>query len=301
MISKLPPRYLPFLVFSLFLLFPGSCRTWSSREERAAQAYNEGNSMREAGRLENAEAAYRTALGHEPDMAAAVYNLALTLVDLGRADEALDLLQDLNQQDPNNLKVLRAMGWAAWKDGRPNAALDYYLSVLIIFPGDQEALRGASDVYEAIGRPADSVEYRSLLVNLDENPESLMDLARTLTMAERYEEALTVFQEVLIRNPADSEALNGASIAAEEAGLFRDALEFRLRSVDSTSDPGEVWWHVARLLLVEIGDYEGGLEALELAMAEGFSDDEALQELISNSPPAVQPAARAIVDNADAD
>ena len=117
-----------FLVTAAALVTGGGCRTWSSREERAAQAYNDGNTYREAAMYEDALSAYHLALEHEPEMAAATYNLALTLVELKRSDEALEHLHSLNQRDPRNLKVLRAMAWTAWNSGRAQASLDYYKS-----------------------------------------------------------------------------------------------------------------------------------------------------------------------------
>jgi tetratricopeptide (TPR) repeat protein len=274
------------------LLLPLSCRTWSSREELAAQAYNNGNALRDAGLQEEALIAYSEALEHEPDMSAAVYNKALTLVELDRTVEALELLQILNNQDPRNLTVLRAMGWAAWVGGMPDSALNYYRAVLVIFPADKGALRSTAEVYEAIGRHNDAVEMRQFLVVLEENTESRQDLAQTLTLSERYQEALDVYLDILAREPANQIALKGASVAAEETGQFHEALRFRLNLAGITSDDGESWWHIARLRLVEIGDYEGGLEALETSLNEGFNDDKALENLLLSSPPAVRPAVR---------
>jgi tetratricopeptide (TPR) repeat protein len=274
------------------LLLPLSCRTWSSREELAAQAYNNGNALRDAGLLEEALIAYSEALEHEPDMSAAVYNMALTLVELDRTAEALEILQALNNQDPRNLTVLRAMGWAAWVGGIPESALNYYQAVLVIYPADKDALRSIAEVYEAIGRPGDAVEMRRFLVVLDGNTESRQDLAQALALSERFQEALDVYLDILAREPTNRIALEGASVAAEETGQFHEALKFRLILAGSASDAGEIWWHIARLRLVEIGDYGGGLEALETSLNEGFNNEDALENLLLSSPPAVRPAVR---------
>ena len=292
MIPRSTRLLLPVLVVSLVILITGGCRTWSSSEERAAQAYNEGNTFREAGMQEEAVRAYLLALEHEPEMSAATYNMALTLVDLDRSDEALVQLQILNQRDPMNLKVLRAMGWAAWEGGRPDASLDYYQAVLIIFPADEEALRGASEVYEALNRPADAVKMRIFLARLNDTVEIRMDLAQTYYMAGWYTESLDVYQEVLIQDPENPEALAGASVTTEEMGMYRDSIKYRLELVDTAADTGETWWHIARLRLVEIGDYEGGLKALETALEEGFSDDDALEDLLISSPSAIRSVVR---------
>ena len=281
-----------FIACSLSFLVIGGCRTWSSREERAVQAYNNGNLYHESGNYEDALGAYALALEYEPEMAAAVYNSALTLVELDRSGEALEMLQSLNQRDPSNLKVLRGMAWAAWKDDRVQASLDYYLSVLIISPGDKESLKGASEVYEASGRAGEAVGMRKLLLRMDDSVDSRMDLARTLVMAKRYSEALETFRTVIIQSPGNSDALTGASISAEHMGLYSESISYLLKLADGEGDTGDLWWHIAEIRLVQFGSYDAGLTALKRALEEGFSDEEAYDDFITNTPPAVRSAVR---------
>ncbi len=288
--------FLLFIAGSLPFLIFGGCRTWSSREERAAQAYNNGNLYREAGMYEDALSAYSLALEHEPDMAAAVYNSALTLVTLDRSGEALELLQSLNQQDPGNLKILRAMAWAAWKDGRVQASLDYYLSVLIVSPGDKVSLKAASEVYESSDRAGEAVEMRKLLLRMDDSTDSRMDLARTLFKAERYSEALEVFRTVILQSPGNTDALTAASISAELMGLYSESISYLLKLADGDGDTGDIWWRIAEIRLVQYGNYDEGLTALKRALEEGFSDEEAYDDFIINAPLAVRPAVRSILN-----
>lgn len=279
----------------VFLLIPTSCRTWSSREERAAQAYNDGNSLREAGLLNEALESYSLALGQEPDMAAAAYNSALTLVELGRSDEALDVLQNLNNRDPRNLTVLRAMGWAAWEGGNPDLSLNFYQAALVIFPADKKALRSVSEVYEATGRPERAVEHRQFLVSLDESTETRLDLAAVLEMSGRFPEAFEVYQDVLVGEPENQSALEGAADTAELNSDFAESINYRLKQIGTGFQVGESWWQIARIRLTETGDYERGLEALENSLENGFNDQEALELLLKSSPPVVRPAVRSLL------
>ena len=284
-----------FIVILLPLSFSG-CRTWSSREEKAAQAFNDGNRYRESGQLEEALEAYGIALEQNPGMASAVYNSALVLVELGRSGEALELLHSLNQQDPENLTILRAMAWAAWKDGRVQASLDYSLSVLIRSPGDVDALRFASDVYDASDRAAEAVSLRKRLLEIQGDEDSRMDLARTLMLAEYYHEALENLRTILIKDNQNEEALLMASRAAEELGLFEEAVSYLLKLTDSEEEEdGEIWWRIAELRLNKTGNYDAGLKALEASLDEGFSDEDAMAALLAESPEAVRANIRTIL------
>ena len=49
---------------------------------------NLGNTLKELGRLDEAEASYTQAIALKPDYAEAHYNLGITLQELGRLDEA---------------------------------------------------------------------------------------------------------------------------------------------------------------------------------------------------------------------
>ncbi|MCK5736834.1 MAG: tetratricopeptide repeat protein [Spirochaetaceae bacterium] len=279
----------------LILLISDGCRTWSTHEERAAQAFNQGNISRESGEYDDALAAYALALEYEPRMASAEYNTALTFVEMGRSGEALGLLQSLNQRDPRNLKIIRAMAWAAWKDGRVQASIDYYLSVLILSPGDKPALLGICEVYEASDRADEAVEKRKFLLEMDDHQENRINLARTMILAERYNEALDIFRILLVQNPGDKEALQGAALSAENIGLYRETISYLQALTDADAENGELWWNIATLQLVEIGHYDDGIFALNRALEEGFSDEDAFENLVSRSPPAIRASVRNIL------
>jgi len=283
------------LLLSGFIILLNSCRTWSSREEKAAQAYNEGNLYRVGGEYEKALSAYSEALEYEPGMSAATYNSALVLVEIDRSGEALESLQFLNQRDPRNLTVLRAMAWAAWKDGRIQASLDYYLSALLISPGDRDSLLGACEVYETSGRAAEAVEMRKLLFRIDNSTESHLFLIHTLLSAERFNEAMEHLRTVLIKTPLDIEILSSASYTAEKLGLYRESLNYLTMLSEVDGETGEVWWHLAELQLVHLGYYDEGITALKKALEKGFKNITSEEDLIARTPSAVRAAVRNIL------
>jgi tetratricopeptide (TPR) repeat protein len=70
-----------------------------------------GNTLKELGRLEEAEASYRQAISVKPDYAEAHSNLGATLKELGRLDEAISSFTQASFIDPKNpeLYVLRGL------------------------------------------------------------------------------------------------------------------------------------------------------------------------------------------------
>lgn len=294
------------LVILLIFLLPG-CRTLN--RERAIAAYNQGNSLREAGRTADSILYYRQALEYEPEMAAAAYNLALVLMvdadsessngstSLPRenVEEAVELLEALLRRDPWNLTVLRALGWVSWKGGKPDTALEYYQAVLNASPADKVALEALCEIYEAMDQPKKALENRKYLVKLVNDSESRIELAKITALLGNKREALKLYVDALF-DGENSRALKGASEISEELGLYRKAVGYRIRLLDTGGDSAENWWHIARLRLSKIDDYEKGFEALEQALNEGFSDRELMEELARETPEAVERVIRETVE-----
>lgn len=284
------------LILTASLAVIPSCRTWSAREERAAASFNLGNQLRESGRLDEAVEAYKTALFYQENLASASYNLALTLTELNRFGEAMAHLDSLLERDPTNLKVLRAMAWVAWMSGDADVSLGYYRTALDIFPGHIPSLKGISDVLERTGRSAQALEYRELLVDLEDSTASRLHLADTMVEIGRDPDALEIYRDILSSDPNNNDALLGAAVISERLDFLRVSLTYWLKLAEIRNG-AEDWWHVARIRLTSIGDYEGGLRALENALSEGFHDKQAFEDLIASTPPEIRPAVRNLLSD----
>jgi len=284
----------------VFLLF--GCGTWNT--ERAIAAYNQGNTLREAGKLADSISYYRQALEYDPQMAVAFYNLALALVmdsDSNEApklsdgstpspgedvEEAIRLLETLLRRDPRNLAVLCTLGWVSWKVGQPDEALEYYREALAIFPADENALEAVCEIYEALNQPQKALENRKYLVKLVGDSESRYKLAEITALMGNKKEALKLYDDALFYGESAS-ALEGAAEVSEELGLYRRAVEYRIRMLDVEESPADTWWHIARLRLSKIDNYEEGFEALEQALNGNFSDMALIEKLKREVPAAV--------------
>ncbi|VDB01294.1 hypothetical protein S1OALGB6SA_2396 [Olavius algarvensis spirochete endosymbiont] len=291
---------LGFVVLSILMLF--ACQTWSTRKERAIEAYNQGNKLREAGRTLDSISYYKQALEYEPEMAAAAYNLALVLAAASdshadssdrntslskkNVEESLELLRSLLRRDPQNLTVLRALGWVSWKSNQLDVALEYYQAVLAVFPADEIVLRAICEIYETMHEPEKALKNRKLLVKLANNAESRINLAKTTALLGNKQEALKLYDDALFYGES-IQALEGAAEISEELGLYRESVGYRIRLLDVGENSTENWWHIARLRLAKIYDYEKGFEALEQALNKGFADKELIEELARETPVAV--------------
>ncbi|MEK7323559.1 MAG: tetratricopeptide repeat protein [Pseudomonadota bacterium] len=100
-----------------------------------------GRAARGVGKPAQALDYYRMAVQHAPDRTDSIIGLAKSLTELGRAKEAVDLLQPLSQRRPADSAVLEALAYAYQNDQRWFEALAAYNRLLAIQPADREARR----------------------------------------------------------------------------------------------------------------------------------------------------------------
>ncbi len=266
-------------------LLCSGCRTWSAREERAAEAFNQANSLREQGQNEEAVELYQKALQAEPHYHAASFNLALLLTELGEGEQALEILEELRGEDPENLTILRAMAWTARQAGRTEQAEEYYREALNIFRADTLALKGLAELYEQLGRLDEAVACRRFLLKIEKNAENRLALADSLRSSEQNTEALAIYRRVLVGNSDNAAALEGCAYAAEKEGFPEEAVSCFQRLAELGAEGSEEFqWHLGRILLTQTGQYQGGLSAVKAALEGGFSDEDAFAELKKAAP-----------------
>ena len=282
----------PAVAVLLLLPVPSGCRTWTRAEQKASEAYNRANTLREEGSLEEAEEAYRLALKFNPNMAAPAFNLALTLAELERFPDALDILKRLRKRDSENLEIIRAAAWMHLRAGDAQEALSFYREALAVFEADQESLRGIAGIFEDSGRLSEGLEYRRALVRLDPSNTHRRELARALAAADRFAEALDEYRMLILDTQGDSSLFTEAAEAALESAEAAEAARYYQQAVKLEADNAEAWISLASVRFTRLEDYEGGLEALGAALESGLEGNEHLEALIAAASPDIRPSIR---------
>jgi tetratricopeptide (TPR) repeat protein len=122
------------------------------------------------GRLDEAEAHYRSHLAANPDFYVALNQLAWLLARREtKLDEALQLATRANELQPGNAGVLDTLGWIHFKQGRPLDAIPFLQSSLKVHPGDPGTCYHLGAALVAAGRASEAkaVLERSLQISGD--------------------------------------------------------------------------------------------------------------------------------------
>jgi len=110
---------------NILLEEPGDARTH----------YNLGNSFKEAGRLREAEASYRTSLAlNRTAFALPAINLGILLVEAGRTEEGLKMLKKATTIRPDYFRSFFNLGVAYQQLKRYDEAMDAYRKTIELFP-----------------------------------------------------------------------------------------------------------------------------------------------------------------------
>jgi tetratricopeptide (TPR) repeat protein len=150
--------------------------------------------------------------------------------DLGGAEP--QLLKAL-QQDPDNLRVLDALGFVYGHTDRWQKAEETYRRMLVLAPGAPGALYGLSNTLSDMGR---------------------------------YQEALDTLNELLRRDPENPQARLKEAMLLDRLGRPQEA-ERSARALTGRDPKNAEAWYVLGLALQDLGDMPGAAAALEQTTA----------------------------------
>ena len=96
----------------------------------AGEYYRIANLYYDIGRYDEAIPLYQQALDYEAGLAPAEYNLIRAYIEQGNVSPALERLDRLIEQDPENLRLLETRAYANYRAGNIETALEQYRDVI---------------------------------------------------------------------------------------------------------------------------------------------------------------------------
>jgi Flp pilus assembly protein TadD len=194
---------------------------------------NFGNFLRRLGRLQDAEAEYRVALGQMPTARKARHQLALTLDDLGRRPEAEAECRNLLQRYPNDGEAWSLLGYILNNQQRLFEAEGAYRKSLELTPNYGIAHHNLGSVLLQMERAEETLQSLERAEALGVSAFELhFSRARALTLLYRLEEAEREFERATVLQPRHIEAqLNLARLRFMQSDpFFTRGLERAIRA-----------------------------------------------------------------------
>lgn len=186
---------------------------------------NLGVTLRAAGRTDEALAAYRDGLALRDDYPDLHYNLANALIALGRSAEATEHLARAAAANGDSAGVHNNLGTALADQGRFVEAVAEFERAVALEPASARAHRNLGNALIEIGRQDDAFRHLSQAVTLaPDDPEAHYDLGAWLLSQDRNVEAIEAFTAAIRLRPGYAEAHNNLGIAIGSTGDLTGAI-----------------------------------------------------------------------------
>jgi arylsulfatase A-like enzyme len=186
-----------------------------------------------------------------------LFDLAATLHEAGRLDEAERVLGELLRRDPQHAEAHDTLGILKLEAGDPAAARAEFARALEVEPGNANAANNLGNALRALGQMAEAErEYRRALALASDWAEPWNGLGALLVQSGRAEEALGAFERALALDPALHEARLNRAIALDTLGRKREAAAgYREFLALTRTDPRfAAQQRAARALLARLGE-----------------------------------------------
>jgi len=197
------------------------------RTERATVEVwlDQGKAHQQAGRLIEAEQAYRQALELSPDHPDTLHLLGLVHYRLNRIPEALGFLHAAVERQSSSPVYWFNFGVVSQKAGRSQEAIAAYQKAVALNPRYVEAYGNLGNVFRDCGDLTAAVlAYQQALRLNPSQPDTHNNLGVARKEQGHIEDAIASYRRVLELKPTHAEALNNLGLALMEVGTLRDAV-----------------------------------------------------------------------------
>ena len=168
----------------------------------ASSFTNYGVALRNLGRSEEAEAAYRAAIAQDPNFTNAHGNLGNLLSSRGREREAEASYRRALELSPGELSLMRNLGLSLMRQQRLKDAEPLFRAILEKRPGDVDTLDNLAQLMRQLAEPIAALRlYERAGEALNGNWRALGNYALLLEDMCRFEEAEEAFRKALALNP----------------------------------------------------------------------------------------------------
>jgi tetratricopeptide (TPR) repeat protein len=185
----------------------------------------EGRIHQRAGRLPEAEAAYRHALDLSPQHAETLHLLGLVAYRQHRLSDALNYLHAAVERQADSPVYWFNLGVVSQKAGRSQEAVGAYEKAIGLNPRYPEAHGNLGNVLREAGNVTGAIRaYRQALSLNPSQADTYNNLGVATKEQGRIEEAIACYRKALDLKPTHAEAYNNLGLALLEVGTLRDAV-----------------------------------------------------------------------------
>lgn len=279
-------RFYLAIVATVGVLIGSGCASRVSYRELAQEYYNLGNAFFELGEYEASFQYYTRAIELDDQLPASSYNLARLLSQRGEHEQALTVIEELLEDDPDNSLFRETYAYIAYMAGEDRAARREYRALIAAFPARPRLRYNLARLEIDEDRPEIASEI--LLAGqewAEDDGEYQWLAAEAAFRSDNVEDARKFLERFRSINREEPSELARLARRYAEWDFLLDAAEILETIPDLIAEDPSLRFLQSRLYLVGTGDFDGGIEALREALRSGFDDSEELMHLLNEAFP----------------
>lgn len=219
---------LGFLTWQQCKMYRDSDTLWQATiatNPQSWMAYNNiAISLLQKGKTDEAIAHYNKALELDPNYGEGHYNLANALLRLGRTEEAVTHYEKALEIYPKNIPARYNLASVLVQSGRVDEGIAHYRKALELNPKNAAAHNNLGVTLLRLGRAEEAAAHFRQALALDpNNAQANYNLANTLVQNNRLEEAVTHYKRALQSDPRNAAAHDRLSKALRQLGRVDEA------------------------------------------------------------------------------
>ena len=185
----------------------------------------QGQALQHAGRIGEAERAYREVLRRSPRHFDALHSLGMLAFQAGHPQAAADLIAQALAVAPQDVRAQGNLGYVLHVLGRHDESLQSLERALAIQPDMLEALNNRGNTLSALGRHDESVaSFDRALALRPDYVEASYNRGNALHAAGRLADALAAYDAVVATRPDIAQAHNNRARVLQDLGRQDEAL-----------------------------------------------------------------------------
>lgn len=218
-----------------------------------------------AGRLPQAEAAYRQILQVMPDHPDALYLSGLIAHESGKSEAAIELIERAIRINPVG-PFYHTLGNVHHKLGRLDEAVRSFRKALELVPDMAEAHIGLGNTLKALGKLEEATRsYRNALRSNQNLVEAHLNLGNVFRAQSKLDEAIKHFRTAIKLKPDYAEAYNNLGSALHECGNLDEAVKQFRKALELKPDMAGAHNNLGNALQSQ-GKFDEAIDSFERAL-----------------------------------
>lgn len=228
--------------------------------------FQNGVRLHQEGRLDEAEAVYRSLLEISPDNADILHLLGMIAMNKRAFDSALDILYKAVRLSPETTAYRFTLAQTLQESGHPKEAMEHYRILLEKDDSFPEIHHNIGIIHRFAGEieEAEASFWRAVGKKPDFSP-SYINLALIERDKGNMDDALRLLEKAVESNSDEAEAYAQLGVTHRMGGRFEKALGFFQKALSLNPD-NPVYWNGAGITYECLGDLDSAFDAYDNAV-----------------------------------